>query len=84
MAESREEKNQGTNSLALILISVIIVTAFFCAVLSFVYPGFINMLVGNTYTSGGAIYDAIFVVLTIAADALYLFGGGVILLVRCW
>ena len=78
MAESQEEKKQRTNSLALILISVIIVAAVFCAALSFVYPRFVNMLAGNTYTSGGVIYDAIFVVLTIAADALYLFGGGVI------
>ncbi len=29
-------------------------------------------------SQGGAIYDAIYVMLTIAADALYLFGGGVI------
>ncbi len=78
MAESQYEKKQGPNSLTLILISMIIVVAVFCAFLSFVYPGFINMLAGNTYTSGGVIYDAIFVVLTIAADALYLFGGGVI------
>jgi uncharacterized membrane protein len=78
MAESLQEKNQVTNSLALILILVITVAAVFCAVLSFAYPGFINLLAGNTYTSGGAIYDAIFVILTIAADALYLFGGGVI------
>ena len=78
MVEIQEEKKHGINSLALTLISVIIGVAIFCAVLSFVYPGFINMLAGNTYTSGGIIYDAIFVVLTIAADALYLFGGGVI------
>ncbi len=78
MAESLEEKKQGTNSLALALILVIIVAAIFCAVLSFFYPGFINMLSGTTYVSGGVIYDAIYVVLTIAADALYLFGGGVI------
>ena len=59
MAESQEEKKQRTNSLALILISVIIVAAVFCAALSFVYPRFVNMLAGNTYTSGGVIYDAI-------------------------
>jgi len=52
--------------------------AFFGAVLSFFYPGFISLLSGVTYVSGGAIYDAIYVILTLAADALYLFGGGVI------
>ena len=36
-------------------------------------------LSGTNYLSGsGAIYDAIYVVLTVATDVLYLFGGGVI------
>jgi hypothetical protein len=78
MVESQIEKKEGLNSLALTLIIIIFVTAFFGAVLSFFYPGFISLLSGGTYISGGAIYDAIYVVLTIAADALYLFGGGVI------
>ncbi|MGA3111882.1 MAG: DUF1622 domain-containing protein [Candidatus Bathyarchaeia archaeon] len=78
MAESQVEKKQGVNSLALILISVVIGIAVFCAVLNFVYPGFVNLLVGKPYVSGGSIYDAIFVVLTVAEYALYLFGGGVV------
>jgi uncharacterized membrane protein len=78
MAESQVEKIQGTNSLALILIIIIIVAAVFSAYLSFVYPAFISMLSGENYISGGIIYDAIYVVLTVAADALYLVGGGVI------
>jgi len=75
--ESQVEKKHGVNSLALILIIVIIVTAVFAAALSLADPGFINLLSGGTYVSGGAIYDAIYVVLTIATDTLYLFGGGV-------
>jgi len=47
-------------------------------ILSLLYPGFINLLSGGSYVSGGAVYDAIYVVLTLAAYALYLFGGGVI------
>ena len=78
MAESQVETKQGTNTLALTIIVMITVTAIFGAVLSLVYPGFISLFSGGTYVSGGAIYDAIYVVLTIAADALYLFGGGVI------
>ena len=78
MAEIQAENNQGTNSLALTLIIIIILTAAISAVLSLTYPGFIGLLSGGTYVSGGIIYDAIYVVLTIAADALYLFGGGVI------
>ena len=77
MAESQVERKQGTNSLALILFAMIVVAAIFGAVLSLLYPGFISLLLGS-YVSGGAIYDAIYVVLTIATDVLYLFGGGVI------
>jgi hypothetical protein len=69
---------QPVNTLAVTVFAVIIVTAILAAALSFLYPGFINMLSGSTYCSGGAIYDAIYVVLTIATDVLYLFGGGVI------
>ena len=78
MAESPVEKKQGTNSLALTLFIIIIVTAVFAVILSLVHPEFINLLSGGTYVSGGAIYDAIYVLLTMATDALYLFGGGVI------
>jgi hypothetical protein len=78
MAESRIETAQRTNSLALIVFGIIIVTAISAAVLSLLYPVFISMLSGGTYAAGGAIYDVIYVVLTIATDALYLFGGGVL------
>ena len=78
MAEIQIERNQGTNPLALTIIVIIIVTAILAAVLNLLYPSFISLLSGVTYVSGGAIYDAIYVILTLAADALYLFGGGVI------
>lgn len=78
MVETQELKKQGPSFLAIALITIIIVTAVSSAVLSIFHPGFINLLSGATYVSGGAIYDAIYVVLTIATDTLYLFGGGVI------
>jgi uncharacterized membrane protein len=78
MIEQQAETNQGTNSLAQALFAVIIVSAILGAALSLLYPGFISLLSGGNYVSGGALYDAIYVVLTLAADALYLFGGGVI------
>ncbi|MGD0644719.1 MAG: DUF1622 domain-containing protein [Candidatus Bathyarchaeia archaeon] len=78
MAESPVETKQRSNSLAVVLFIVIAVAAVFGVVLNLVYPEFSNMLSGATYVSGGAIYNAIYVVLTMAADALYLFGGGVI------
>jgi hypothetical protein len=78
MAESQTQTKKVPNFLALTIFIIIVVVAVLGAALSLVYPGFISLLSGGTYVSGGAIYDAIYVVLTIAADALYLFGGGVI------
>jgi uncharacterized membrane protein len=78
MAESQIEK-RGINSLALTLIIIIVVTAVVGAVLSLIYPAFIGMVSGGTYVAGGGeIYNAIYVVLTLATDTLYLLGGGVI------
>jgi uncharacterized membrane protein len=77
LSESQPQKNQGTNSLALTLIIIITVGAVLSALLSLFYPDFIGLISLN-YVSGGAIYDAIYVMLTISADALYLIGGGVI------
>ena len=73
MVDCSLEKKQETNSLALILLIAIAVAAVCSVVLSLIYPDFINLLSG-----GGTIYNVIYVVLTVAADVLYLFGGGVI------
>jgi uncharacterized membrane protein len=78
MAESQALTEQATSTLAVRVFAVIIVTAILAASLSFIYPGFISLLSGGTYSSGGAIYDTIYVVLTISTYVLYLFGGGVI------
>jgi uncharacterized membrane protein len=72
------EKPAGISTLSLMLIIVIVIAAAIGAITSFVYPNFVNLLSGTTYVSGGAIYDAIYVILTLATDALYLFGGGVL------
>ncbi|MGE5533247.1 MAG: DUF1622 domain-containing protein [Bacillota bacterium] len=78
MAEQTEDKTRGTNNLALALMLFISVSAILSIILSLLYPGFIGLLSGGTYVSGGPIYDAIYVVLTISTYVLYLFGGGVI------
>jgi uncharacterized membrane protein len=78
MAASPEAKKQSINSLASIILIIIAVAAIFGVVFSLTYPSFISMISGGTYVSGGVFYDAIYVVLSLAADALYLFGGGVI------
>jgi len=71
-------RSHTTSFLTLILLVIIVVVGIISAALSFLYPDFIVLLSGDTYISGGAIYDAIYVVLTIAADTLYLLGGAVI------
>jgi uncharacterized membrane protein len=78
MVEQQAETKQGDASLASIIFAVIVISAFFGAALSLLYPSITNLLSGSGYVSGGALYDAIYVILTLAADALYLFGGGVI------
>ena len=78
MAQSPQQKQQQTNSLALTIIIIIIAAGILGTVLSLLYPSFINLISGGSYVSGGALYDAIYVTLTLATDALYLFGGGVI------
>jgi hypothetical protein len=78
MVESQGQIKQGTNTLSLAIIVTISVTALISAILSLVYPSFINLLSGGAYVSGGAVYDVIYVVLTMATYVLYLFGGGVV------
>ncbi len=77
MVENQVEKKQGISSLALTLMIVITVTAVSATILNLIFPSFIG-LISRNYVSGGAIYDAIYVMLTIASDVLYLIGGGVI------
>ena len=77
MANNSVEK-RAINLAAVAIIIIIVIAAISSAVLSFIYPEIIALLSGATYVSGGAIYDAIYVMLTIATDALYIFGGGVI------
>lgn len=66
------------SSLSVMILAVIVAVGILGVVLSVLFPGFISLLSGSTYVSGGTIYDAIYVVLTFATDTLYLFGGGII------
>jgi hypothetical protein len=73
-----QPKPKGISNLSLAIIILIVAVGAVGAIASVVYPGFISLLSGTTYVSGGAFYDAIYVILTLATDALYLFGGAVI------
>jgi uncharacterized membrane protein len=66
------------NLLVVVLLILIIAVAVLGALLSFFYPNLISVFLGPAYVPGGLIYDAIYVVLSIAANTLYLIGGGVI------
>lgn len=72
------QKQQGVSILSLTIIIVIVAVALIGAVATLAYPNVVTLLSGTTYVSGGALYDAIYVILTLATDALYLFGGGVL------
>ena len=60
------------------VVVLIIVVAMIGVVLTFLYPNIGSILSGRDYVSGGLFYDAIFVILTLATDILYLLGAGII------
>jgi uncharacterized membrane protein len=80
MADCQVDKKQGTSSLTIAIVIVLAVTALIGAFLSIRSTEFVYLLLpgGTTYVFGGAIYEIIFVLLTLATDVLYLFGGLVI------
>ncbi len=80
MAQSNAEQKQTVSSLTVAIILVIFATAILGAAISVLYPNFIFYLLPGdvTYTLGGSIYEAIYAVLTLATDILYLFGGIVV------
>lgn len=71
------EKLHGSR-LSVAILVVIVVIAVVSAVISLLYPGFITLLSGANYVSGGALYDAIYVILTLATYALYLVGAAIL------
>lgn len=78
MEPQNSEKTQKTSILSLAIIVAIVVVAIVGATVSLVYPELVTLLSGTTYVSGGALYDAIYVMLTLATDALYLIGAAVL------
>jgi len=80
MAENQVKSNKAVSSLTVAVIFVVVAAAAIGAVLTLINPNFVFTLLSGTatYTIGGPIYEVIYVVLTLATDVLYLFGGGVI------
>jgi uncharacterized membrane protein len=80
MAENQVESNKAVSSLTVTVVFIVVLAAVIGAVLTLINPEFVFTLLpgGTTYTLGGSIYAVVYVILTLATDVLYLFGGGVI------
>ncbi len=76
-------ENKGQRPLSLVTLAIlflIIGVSVVGGIISLVYPGFVFFLLpgGTDYVLGGSIYETIYVILTLATNALYLFGGAII------
>jgi uncharacterized membrane protein len=76
--DDKTREKAGKKSEAAVILAIVVISAVVSGILSFVYPDIVRLLSGPNYVPGGVIYDFIYVVLTVATDALYIFGGGVI------
>ncbi len=84
MAEAPDQPKKGTNPLTTTILAAIVILAAITLFLSIVDPGFGkaflsgDALAPGVYLVGGLGYEIIFNLLTIAANVLYILGGGVI------
>lgn len=80
MACSQTETKKGFSSLTIAIIVIITIITIIGTILSLIDPLIIyTILPGDaSYTLGGSVYEIIYFILTLATDALYLFGGVVI------
>jgi uncharacterized membrane protein len=79
----RVENKKGQRPLSLVTLAIlflIIGVSVVGGIISLVDPRFVYVLLpgGTDYVLGGAIYEAVYVILTLATAALYLFGGAII------
>jgi uncharacterized membrane protein len=82
MTESPHPTKKEANPLTIAILAVIAISAAVVILLSLVDTEFGKALLSGDaikqYVPGGIVFELIFIILTIAADVLYLFGGGVI------
>ncbi len=84
MTETPNPTQKGANTLPVVIIAGIVILAAITIFLSLIDPNFGKIflsgdaLLPGVYLVGGTAYEVIFNLLTIAADVLYIFGGGVI------
>jgi len=77
-------ENTTSNKLTTLLIVVVAVLAIVGVVVSIIYPNFVFELQPgvregeNPYVPGGTVYEAIYIMLTMSTNILYLLGGGIV------
>jgi uncharacterized membrane protein len=71
---------KGSDPLTVVILLGLVILAVFSIVLSLINAEFGRVFLPGdaVYVPGGVAYEAIFIMLTIATDALYVLGGGVI------
>jgi uncharacterized membrane protein len=82
MTESPTPTKKGANPLTVVILAGIVILAAITIFLSLISPDFGKTFLSGdaltSYKAGGLVYEVIFTILTIAADVLYILGGGVI------
>jgi len=80
MATCPVEKKKGISALTIAIILVIAVVGIIGTYLSLRSTEFVYYLLpgGTTYVFGGAIYELVFVLLTLTTDVLYIIGGVIV------
>lgn len=81
MTECAVPTNKSTNSLALVILIIFVALTAFSFYISLTNPDFGTVFLPTSeepYQAGGVVYEAIFILLTIATDALYVLGGAVV------
>jgi uncharacterized membrane protein len=80
MTECTLPTTKGKNHLTIAIILAIVVVSVIGTVLSLTVPDFGKLFLPGdvTYVPGGAVYEVIYVLLTMAADVLYILGGAII------
>lgn len=70
-----------SNKLSVVLLATIAILAIVVLIVDLIYPDFVFTLQPGSdtpYVPGGIIYEAIYVLLTVATDVLYMVGGGIV------
>ena len=82
MNEAASQARKGASTLTVVILAVIVIMAVLAVFLSLVDMEFGKAFLSGDaikqYVAGGVVYELIFILLTIAADVLYILGGGVI------